>query len=65
MVEELLDFSKLINGVVTLNKNNCDIKEFMLEFIENNWKPRAIEEGRKFTVLIQRDIGYGYLMRIG
>ena len=33
MVEELLDFSKLINGVITLNKSNCDIKEFMI-FIE-------------------------------
>lgn len=59
MVEELLDFSKLINGVITLNKSNCDIKEFMI-FIENNWKPRAIKERRNFTVLIQPNIGYGY-----
>ena len=58
MVEELLDFSKLINGVVTLNKNKCDIK-VLLEFIENNWKIRAIEEGKKFTVNIQGDIGVG------
>ena len=29
-------------------------------FIENNWKPRAIKERRKFTVLIQPNIGYGY-----
>lgn len=56
MVEELLDFSKLINGVITLNKNKCDIK-VLLEFIENNWKIRAIEEGKKFTVNIQGDIG--------
>ena len=46
MVEELLDFSKLINGVITLNKSNCDIKEFMI-FIENNWKPRAIKRKKK------------------
>lgn len=59
MVEELLDFSKLINGVITLNKSNCDIKEFM-QFIENNWKPRAIKERKKFTVLIQENIGYGH-----
>ena len=59
MVEELLDFSKLINGVITLNKSKCDIKSF-IQFIENNWKPRAIKEGKKFTVLIQENIGYGY-----
>lgn len=60
MVEELLDFSKLINGVVTLNKNKCDIK-LLIEFIENNWKIRAIEEGKNFTVNIEKDIGYGVL----
>ena len=31
----------------------------LLEFIENNWKIRAIEEGKKFTVNIQGDIGVG------
>ena len=52
-------YIKFIKFDENLDIINCDIKEFML-FIENNWKPRAIKERRKFTVLIQPNIGYGY-----
>ena len=59
MVEELLDFSKLINGVITLNKSNCDIKEF-IEFIAKYMSQGLIKERRKFTELIQIKILVGY-----
>ena len=40
MVEELLDFSKLINGVISLNIKEHDVKSF-IEYIANYMRPRA------------------------
>ena len=59
MVEELLDFSKLINGVISLNKRENDIKSF-IEFIENFMRPRANREGKEFNIFIDENIGKGY-----
>lgn len=59
MVEELLDFSKLINGVISLKKKENDIKNF-IEFIENFMKPRANREGKEFNIFIDENIGKGY-----
>ena len=39
MVEELLDFSKIINGIVKLNKDNCDLEVF-IEYIETLMKAK-------------------------
>ena len=49
MVEELLDFSKIINGIVKLNKDNCDLEVF-IEYIETLMKARAIKEDKTFIV---------------
>ena len=50
MVEELLDFSKLIGGVTSINKVKCNINEFALE-IENLMKARANREEKEFYVI--------------
>ena len=49
MVEELLDFSKIINGIVKLNKESCDLEVF-IEYIENLMKTRATKEDKTFIV---------------
>lgn len=59
MVEELLDFSKLINGVISLNKKENDIRSF-IAFIENYMRPRANREGKEFNVFIDENIGKAY-----
>lgn len=59
MVEELLDFSKLINGVVSLNKKENDVR-VLVEFITNYMKPRAIREGKEFNLFVEEDIGKAY-----
>lgn len=56
MVEELLDFSKIINGVTTLNYKKHDVKRF-IEYIENYMKPRANRENKEFKVCVEEDIG--------
>lgn len=56
MVEELLDFSKIINGVTTLNYKEHDIKKF-IEYIENYMKPRANREEKEFKVYVEENIG--------
>ena len=48
MVEELLDFSKLIN-----------VKSF-IEYIENYMRPRAEREGKEFSITIDKNVGKGY-----
>lgn len=59
MVEELLDFSKLINGVITLHIKEHDVKDF-IEYIENYMRPRADREGKEFTIIVDNNIGKGY-----
>lgn len=59
MVEELLDFSKLINGVISLNKKENDIRNF-IKFIENYMRPRANREGKEFNVFIDENIEKAY-----
>ena len=56
MVEELLDFSKLINGVISLKQSSCDMKEF-ISYIEAYMIPRAQREGKKFEVTIEDELG--------
>lgn len=58
MVEELLDFSKLINGVISLNIKEHDVKDF-IEYIENYMKPRAEREGKEFSINIDKNVGKG------
>ena len=58
MVEELLDFSKLINGKSNLNKSEVDIKSFVVH-IENYMKLRAIEEKINFEVTIGNNVCKG------
>lgn len=59
MVEELLDFSKLVSGIVHLNKRNIDIKSFITH-IENYMKPRALNDDILFTVDISENISTGF-----
>ena len=47
MVEELLDFSRLISGKITLNKRKINIKNIM-EYITLYMEPRAQREGINF-----------------
>lgn len=58
MVEELLDFSKLVSGITQLNKRSIDIRSFIVH-IENYMKPRAIEEKIKFEVIINDKVSKG------
>ena len=58
MVEELLDFSKLINGKSSLNKSEVDIRSFVVH-IENYMKLRAIEEKINFEVTIGNNVRKG------
>lgn len=59
MVEELLDFSKLVSGIVQLNKRSVDIIKFITH-IENYMKPRALEEGISFEVYIENNVSKGF-----
>lgn len=59
MVEELLDFSKLINGVISLNIKEHDVKDF-IEYIANYMRPRAERERKEFIITIDENIGKGY-----
>lgn len=56
MVEELLDFSKIINGVVKIEKENYDVSIF-IDYIENLMKPRAIKEEKELIVKGDKNIG--------
>ena len=60
MVEELLDFSKLINGVISLKVVNCNLKEFIMH-IEEYMAPRAIRESKNFNVIIENELYEGFL----
>ncbi|MDO5779170.1 MAG: HAMP domain-containing sensor histidine kinase [Clostridium sp.] len=59
MVEELLDFSKLINGVISLNIKEHKVKDFV-QYIENYMRPRAEREGKEFSISIDDNVGKGY-----
>ena len=59
MVEELLDFSKLINGVISLNIKEHKVKDF-IQYIENYMRPRAEREGKEFSISIDENVGKGY-----
>lgn len=59
MVEELLDFSKLINGVISLNIKEHRVKDFV-QYIENYMRPRAEREGKEFSISIDDNVGKGY-----
>lgn len=55
MVEELLDFSRLVSGKVRLNTNIEDISK-IIRYIEKYMAPRAEREGLHFTVECSTDI---------
>ncbi|MBM6861622.1 GHKL domain-containing protein, partial [Clostridium saudiense] len=59
MVEELLDFSKLVSGIVHLNKRSINIISFVTH-IENYMKPRALNEGIFFNVDISSTVSKGF-----
>ena len=60
MVEELLDFSRLVNGKITLKRENIYIGD-IVEYIKNYMQPRAIREGINFNVLSNIDNEVCYL----
>lgn len=60
MVEELLDFSRLVNGKITLKRENVYIGD-IVNYIKNYMQPRAIREGINFKVLSNIDDESCYL----
>lgn len=55
MVEELLDFSRLVSGKVKLNRAIEDVCS-IVKYIEKYMAPRAEREGLNFTVECMQDI---------
>ncbi|MGL4773238.1 MAG: sensor histidine kinase [Clostridium sp.] len=50
MVEELLDFSRLVNGNITLRKTTVDLEE-LIRYTEHSFTPRAEIENKNFKVI--------------
>jgi signal transduction histidine kinase len=49
MVEELLDFSRLVSGKLTINKENVQLEEFV-DMVGRQLAPRAARDGIHFSV---------------
>lgn len=60
MVEELLDFSRLINDKLTLKKEEINIEVF-INHIKNYMKPRAKREKLSFNVIMIENLGNAYV----
>lgn len=60
MVEELLGFSRLLNGEITLRKSELDLDMFV-SYIEAYMGPRAIREGLTFKVKVLNELGTVYI----
>ncbi|RXI50013.1 two-component sensor histidine kinase [Clostridium tetani] len=60
MVEELLDFSKLISGKVTIKKEKVDLNE-VISYIERYLSPRAKRENVQFIVEKNYDLPIMYI----
>ncbi|AYE34690.1 sensor histidine kinase [Clostridium septicum] len=60
MVEELLDFSRLINDNISLKKANVDLDTFII-YIKNYMSPRANREGLNFKVNKLNNLGRVYI----
>ncbi|QBD85372.1 HAMP domain-containing histidine kinase [Clostridium tetani] len=60
MVEELLDFSKLISGKVTIKKEKVDLNE-VISYIEKYLSPRAKRENVQFIVEKNYDLPIMYI----
>lgn len=60
MVEELLDFSRLINDKLTLRKEEVNV-ELFIKHIENYMKPRAKRENLSFSVIMIENTGTAYI----
>lgn len=56
MVEELLDFSKILSGVVQINMEECDVDKF-INSIGKLMMPRAANENKIFIIDIDKNIG--------
>lgn len=55
MVEELLDFSRLISGKLSLSKDYMDIKN-NLKYIEKQFSLRAVRQKLNFKVIIEENL---------
>lgn len=62
MVEELLGFSRILNGEITLRKSNMNLDLF-INYIETYMGPRATREGLTLDVNILNDLGKVYIDR--
>lgn len=60
MVEELLDFSRLASGKISLQQEYIYIGE-LVDYIKNYMKPRSIREGIEFNVISSIDDKMYYL----
>ncbi|GAA0078815.1 ATP-binding protein [Clostridium sp. CTA-5] len=60
MVEELLDFSRLVGGKINLKKENVCISN-LIKYIEDYMHPRAVKEEIKFEVFSKLDGKMYYL----
>lgn len=60
MVEELLDFSKFVNGKIVLKKSKTNIAE-LIEYIEVYMGPRANRENKEFKVKSNNIREYFYI----
>ncbi|ATD55973.1 sensor histidine kinase [Clostridium chauvoei] len=60
MVEELLDFSRLINENISLRKSYEDVDNLIV-YIKNYMSPRAQREGLEFKVNKINNLGTAYL----
>lgn len=62
MVEELLGFSRLLNGEIILRKAELDLDIFV-DYIETYMGPRAAREGLNFEVKVLNTLGNVYIDR--
>lgn len=60
MVEELLDFSRLINDNISLKKANVDLDTFII-YIKNYMSPRAKREGLNLKINKLNNLGRVYI----
>ncbi|GAB6169169.1 ATP-binding protein [Clostridium carnis] len=60
MVEELLDFSRLVNDKMSLNMEEVSVMDFLCH-IESLMKPRAIKEHKNLTLIYDKEIGEAYI----
>ena len=55
MVEELLDFSRLVSGKLTIRKENVQLEEF-IDTVGRQLAPRAARDGLHFSVEVEGEL---------